>query len=51
MVRRKSEEGPPTMNGWHHAIEDSEIHIFDVRQGSFVLAELGSNSGSGPYQP
>jgi len=30
MVRRKSEEEFPTMNGWHHVIGDGEIHIFDV---------------------
>ena len=51
MVRRKSEEEFPTMNGWHHVIEDGEIHIFDVRQGSFVPTGLASNSGTGPYQP
>lgn len=51
MVRREVERGVLTLHGWHYVIEDGEIHIFDVRQGSFVPAELASNSGTGPYQP
>lgn len=51
MVRREVERGVLTLHGWHYVIEDGEIHIFDVRQGSFVPAALASNSGTGPYQP
>lgn len=51
MVRREVEKGSLTLHGWHYVIEDGEIHIFDVRQGSFVPAALASNSGTGPYQP
>lgn len=51
MVRREVEKGALTLHGWHYVIEDGEIHIFDVRQGSFVPAALASNSGTGPYQP
>jgi carbonic anhydrase len=51
MVRREVEKGALTLHGWHYVIEDGEIHIFDVRQGSFVTAALASNSGTGPYQP
>ena len=51
MVRRKSEEGPPTMNLWRHVIEAGEIHIFDVTQRSFVPAAIVFNSGTGSYQP
>jgi carbonic anhydrase len=51
MVRREVEKGLLTLHGWHYVIEDGEIHIFDVRQGSFVPAALASNSGTGPYQP
>jgi carbonic anhydrase len=51
MVRREVEKGDLTLHGWHYVIEDGEIHIFDVRQGSFVPAAIASNSGTGPYQP
>jgi carbonic anhydrase len=51
MVRREVEKGVLTLHGWHYVIEDGEIHIFDVRQGSFVPAAIASNSGTGPYQP
>ena len=51
MVRREVEKGALTLHGWHYVIEDGEIHIFDVRQGSFVQAAIASNSGTGPYQP
>lgn len=51
MVRREVEKGALTLHGWHDVIEDGEIHIFDVRQGSFVPAAIASNSGTGPYQP
>lgn len=51
MVRREVEKGTLTLHGWHYVIEDGEIHIFDVRQGSFVPAAIASNSGTGPYQP
>jgi carbonic anhydrase len=51
MVRREVEKGALTLHGWHYVIEDGEIHIFDVRQGSFVPAAIASNSGTGPYQP
>lgn len=51
MVRREVEKGVLTLHGWHYVIEDGEIHIFDVRQGSFVPAAIASSSGTGPYQP
>ncbi len=51
MVRREVESGALTLHGWHYVIEDGEIHIFDVRQGSFVPAAIASTSGTGPYQP
>ena len=51
MVRREVEKGALTLHGWHYVIEDGEIHIFDIRQGSFVPAAIASNSGTGPYQP
>ena len=51
MVRREIEKGALTLHGWHYVIEDGEIHIFDVRQGSFVPAAIASTSGTGPYQP
>ena len=51
MVRREVEAGRLTLHGWHYVIEDGEIHIFDVQQGSFVPASQSLHSGSGPYQP
>lgn len=51
MVRRSVEAGKLTLHGWHYVIEDGEIHIFDVNQGSFVPASIASSSGTGPYQP
>lgn len=51
MVRCSVEAGKLTLHGWHYVIEDGEIHIFDVHQGSFVPASIASSSGTGPYQP
>ncbi len=51
MVRREVEAGRLTLHGWHYVIEDGEIHIFDVQQGSFVSASQSAHSGTGPYQP
>ena len=51
MVRREVEAGRLTLHGWHYVIEDGDIHIFDVQQGSFVPASQSSHSGTGPYQP
>lgn len=51
MVRRSVEAGQLTLHGWHYVIEEGEIHIFDVHQGSFVPASIASSSGTGPYQP
>jgi carbonic anhydrase len=51
MVRRAVEASKLTLHGWHYVIEEGEIHIFDVHQGSFVPASIASSSGTGPYQP
>jgi carbonic anhydrase len=51
MVRREVEKGVLTLHGWHYVIEDGEIHVFDLRQGSFVPAAIAFDSGTGPYQP
>ena len=51
MVRREVEKGALTLHGWHYVIEDGEVHVFDVQQGSFVPAAIASSSGTGPYQP
>jgi carbonic anhydrase len=32
-------------------IEDGEVHVFDVRSGSFVAASSAEHSGTGPYVP
>jgi carbonic anhydrase len=51
MVRREVEAGNLTLHGWHYVIEDGEIHIFDIQQGSFLPASIATSSGTGPYQP
>jgi carbonic anhydrase len=51
MVRREVEAGRLTLHGWHYVIEDGDIQIFDVQQGSFVPASQSAHSGTGPYQP
>lgn len=51
MVRREVENGALTLHGWHYVIEDGEVHIFDLKQGSFVPAAIACDNGTGPYQP
>jgi carbonic anhydrase len=51
MVRRCIEAGKLSLHGWHYVIEQGEIYIFDVAQGSFVPASVAHNSGTGPYHP
>ena len=49
MVRERVEAGAMTLHGWHYVIEDGEVHVFDVRSGSFVAASTAEHSGTGPY--
>jgi len=49
MMRERVEAGEMTLHGWHYVIEDGEVHVFDVRSGSFVAASLAEHSGTGPY--
>jgi carbonic anhydrase len=49
MVRERVEAGALTLHGWHYVIEDGEVHVFDVRSGSFVAASQAEHSGTGPY--
>jgi carbonic anhydrase len=51
MVRRAVEAGRLTLHGWHYVIEEGEIYIFDVQQGSFVPASVSTHAGTGPYSP
>jgi hypothetical protein len=37
--------------GWHYVLEDGEVHVFDVKAGSFVAAGQALHSGTGPYHP
>ncbi len=50
MVREQVEAGKIALHGWHYVIEDGEVHVFDVKSGSFVAASTASHSGTGPYQ-
>ncbi len=49
MVRERVEAGRLVLHGWHYVIEDGEVHVFDVRSGSFVPASSANHSGTGPF--
>jgi carbonic anhydrase len=49
MVRERVEARQLALHGWHYVIEDGEVHVFDVRSGSFIPASAASHSGTGPY--
>jgi carbonic anhydrase len=50
MVRERVEDGRLALHGWHYVIEDGEVHVFDVRSGSFIPASTASHSGTGPFR-
>lgn len=50
MVRQRVERREISLHGWHYVIEDGEVHVFDVKSGSFVPASTAEHSGTGPYQ-
>ena len=50
MVRECVEAGRLTLHGWHYVIEDGEVHVFDVRSGSFLPASIAVHSGTGPFE-
>ena len=49
MVRQRVEAGRLTLHGWHWVMEDGEVHVFDVRSGTFVPASVADHSGTGPF--
>ena len=49
MVRERVEVKRLALHGWHYVIEDGEVHVFDVRSGSFVPSSKSGHSGTGPY--
>jgi carbonic anhydrase len=49
MVRERVEAGRLALHGWHCVIEDGEVHVFDMRSGSFVPASSAQHSGTGPF--
>ncbi len=49
MVRQRVEAGRLTLHGWHWVMEDGEVHVFDVRSGSFVPASVADHGGTGPF--
>ncbi len=49
MVRERVEGKRLALHGWHYVIEDGEVHVFDVRSGSFVPSSRAAHSGTGPY--
>lgn len=50
MVRQRVEQRQISLHGWHYVIEEGEVHVFDVKSGSFVPASHAEHSGTGPYQ-
>lgn len=50
MVRERVGAGRMTLHGWHYVIEDGEVHVFDVRSGSFLPASIAVHSGTGPFE-
>jgi carbonic anhydrase len=49
MVRERVEAGALKLHGWHYVIEDGEVHVFDLRSGSFLPASVAEHSGTGPF--
>ncbi|WP_284617874.1 carbonic anhydrase [Aquabacterium humicola] len=49
MVRRRVERGALALHGWHYVIEDGDVHVFDMKSGSFVPASRAEHSGDGPF--
>lgn len=52
MVRRRVEQhnlSLPSLHGWHYAIEEGQVHVFDVRGGRFIPSSESAHSGTGPY--
>lgn len=50
MARRRVEAGLLALHGWHYVIEDGEVHVFDVRNGSFLPASAALHDGKVPDQ-
>ena len=50
MVRERVEAGSLSLHGWHYVLEDGEVHVFDLKSGSFVAAAQALHSGTGPYK-
>ncbi|MBX3622008.1 MAG: carbonic anhydrase [Rhizobacter sp.] len=50
MVRGRVEAGQLALHGWHYVIEEGEVHVFDVKLGSFVPASSAEHSGTGPFR-
>lgn len=48
MVRRRVEDGRITLHGWHYVIEEGQVYVFDVSDGSFTPASHASSSSTGP---
>ncbi|MPN58677.1 hypothetical protein SDC9_206388 [bioreactor metagenome] len=48
MVRRRVEAGLITLHGWHYVIEEGQVYVFDVSDGSFTPASVAASSSTGP---
>ncbi|WP_313302120.1 carbonic anhydrase [Diaphorobacter sp.] len=48
MVRRRVEDGRITLHGWHYVIEEGEVHVFDITDGTFTPASKAASSSIGP---
>ena len=48
MVKRAVEDGRITLHGWHYVIEEGQVYVFDVTDGSFTPASIALSSSTGP---
>ena len=48
MVRRRVEDGRIALHGWHYVIEEGQVYVFDVSDGTFTPASLAASSSTGP---
>ena len=48
MVKRRVEDGRITLHGWHYVIEEGQVYVFDVSEGTFTPASTALSSSTGP---
>lgn len=48
MVRQRVEEERISLHGWHYVIEEGQVYVFNVSDGSFTPASVAACSSTGP---